>query len=78
MYRSRPMIGRAGEEEYWTCMLRCVYTCIRILSPSRCFDMVMFGVFFLVSVMLLMLLMLLMLIMFSVTRKHEQVQLRKR
>lgn len=23
MYRSRPMIGRAGEEE-WTCMLRCV------------------------------------------------------
>lgn len=37
--------------------------------------MVMFGVFFLVSVMLLMLLML---IMFSVTRKHEQVQHRKR
>lgn len=24
MYRSRPMIGRAGEEEEWTCMLRCV------------------------------------------------------
>lgn len=56
-------------------MLRCVYTCIRILAPPRSFDMVMFGVFFLVSVMLLMLLMLL---MFSVTRKHEQVQLRKR
>lgn len=37
--------------------------------------MVMFGVFLLVSVMLLMLLML---IMFSVTREHEQVQLRKR
>lgn len=37
--------------------------------------MAMFGVFFLVSVMLLMLLML---IMFSVTRKHEQVQHRKR
>lgn len=34
--------------------------------------MVMFGVFFLVSLMLLML------VMFSVTRKHEQVQLRKR
>lgn len=75
MYRSRPMIGRAGEEEEWTCMLRCVYTCIRILSPPRSFDMVMFGVFFLVSVMLLVLLML---IMSSVTRKHEQVQLRKR
>lgn len=50
----------------------CVYMCIRILSPLRSFDMVMFGVFFLVSLMLLML------IMFSVTRKHEQVQLRKR
>lgn len=50
----------------------CVYMCIRILAPPRSFDMVMFGVFFLVSVMLLMLL------MFSVTRKHEQVQLRKR
>lgn len=72
MYRSRPMIGRAGEEEEWTCMLRCVYMCIRILSTLRSFDMVMFGVFFLV------LLMLLMLIMFSVTRKHEQVQLRQR
>lgn len=72
MYRSRPMIGRAGEEEEWTCMLRCVYMCIRILAPPRSFDMVMFGVVFLVSVMLLMLL------MFSVTRKHEQVQLRKR
>lgn len=34
--------------------------------------MVMFGVFFLVPLMLLMLL------MFSVTRKHEQVQHRKR
>lgn len=53
----------------------CVYMCIRILAPPRSFDMVMFGVFFLVSVMLLMLLML---IMFSVTRKHEQVQHRKR
>lgn len=53
----------------------CVYMCIRILAPPMSFDMVMFGVFFLVSVMLLMLLML---IMFSVTRKHEQVQLRKR
>lgn len=50
----------------------CVYMCIRILSPPRSFDMVMFGVFFLVSLMLLMLL------IFSVTRKHEQVQLRKR
>lgn len=50
----------------------CVYMCIRILAPPRSFDMVMFGVFFLV------LLMLLMLSMFSVTRKHEQVQLRKR
>lgn len=37
--------------------------------------MVMFGVFFSV---LLVSLMLLMLLMFSVTRKHEQVQLRKR
>lgn len=50
----------------------CVYMCIRILAPPRSFDMVMFGVCFLVSVMLLML------IMFSVTRKHEQVQLRRR
>lgn len=50
----------------------CVYMCIRILAPPRSFDMVMFDVFFFVSVMLLML------IMFSVTRKHEQVQLRKR
>lgn len=46
----------------------CVYMCIWILSPLRSFDMVMFGVFFLVSVMLLMLLMLM---MSSVTRKHE-------
>lgn len=53
----------------------CVYMCIRILAPPRCFDMVIFGVVFLVSVMSVMLLMLL---MFSVTRKHEQVQLRKR